>query len=170
MDEPQRSGERSVPRVVVFVCGERLRGDDGVALRAVELLAPEVAAMATIVPLGQLSIEALLDVSESTLVVLADAAFGVEPGRIVTVPLAALAASGGVAGVPFPASTHSLAPDQVVALAAELRGSMPRGSFVGVGAADFGLGKGLSPAVEAALPDYVAALEDAIRFARRRVP
>lgn len=166
---PDLAGPRSDGRVRVLVCGELLRGDDAVAFRAVELLDAEVVEMATVVPVGQLSVESLLDVPESTTIVVADAAFGIEPGRVVTLPLAALAASGGVAGVAFPASTHSLPPDQVVALAAQLRGSMPRGVFVGIGAAQFDFGAGLSHAVEAALPEYVAALEDAIRVARRRM-
>ena len=54
-------------------------------------------------------------------------------------------------------------PDQVVALAAELRGAVPQGVFVGIGGAEFGFGEELSGVVHAALPEYVAALCEAIR-------
>jgi Ni,Fe-hydrogenase maturation factor len=61
------------------------------------------------------------------------------------------------------ASSHSLPPDQVLALAEALRGSLPRGSFVGIGGAEFGFGEGLSAPVAAGLPAFVAALADEIR-------
>jgi hypothetical protein len=50
-----------------------------------------------------------------------------------------------------------------VALAEEMRRSPLRGTFVGIGGAEFGFGEGLSPAVEAALPALAAALSDEIR-------
>jgi hydrogenase maturation protease len=154
-----------VTGVHVLVCGETLRNDDGVAIRAAEMLGDDVRALAEVVVVGQLSLESLLDLPEDATAIVADAAFGIEPGRVVTLPLRALAVSGSMPGVAFPASTHSLPPDQIVALAAELRGSMPRGVFVGIGGADFDFGERLSPAVAAALPAYVAALSEAIRRA-----
>jgi hydrogenase maturation protease len=57
-----------------------------------------------------------------------------------------------------PASSHSLPPDQVLALAEEMRGSALRGVFVGIGGEAFGFGEGLSPAVAAALPAFTAAI------------
>jgi hydrogenase maturation protease len=146
------------PKVCLLVCGERMREDDGVAEAAVELLAEDVRALARIDIVGLLSVEALLDVPEGCGVVVADAANGIEPGRVATIPLERVARDGAV-----PATTHVMPPDQVIALAAELRGAMPRGVFVGVGGAEFGFGDELSPVVRAALPAYVAALSDAIR-------
>lgn len=149
------------PRVRVLVCGERLRGDDAAALLAAEMLPPAVRALAEIHEVEQLSVEALLDVPEGVALVVADAAVGVAAGRIVTLPLEDVARSTG--GGATPASSHSLPLDQVVALAAEMRGSMPRGVFVGIGGAEFGFGERLSPAVAAGLPAFAAALAQAIR-------
>jgi hydrogenase maturation protease len=146
-------------RVRLLVCGETLRRDDGAAEVAATLLPPDVLALTEIVRLGALDPDALLDVPENVALIVADAAIGITPGTVVVLPLAEVAAAGG----PAPASTHSLPPEQVVALAAELRGSMPRGVFAGIGGAEFGYGEGLSPAVAAALPEYVVALVDAIR-------
>ncbi|MGA3058321.1 MAG: hydrogenase maturation protease [Candidatus Limnocylindrales bacterium] len=140
----------------LLVCGERLRGDDAAAILAVEMLPPEVRALAEVRDVGQLTVETLLDVPPGVAVIVADAAVGVAAGRVVTLPLAAVARSTGSAATP--ASSHSLPPDQALALAEELRGSLPRGSFVGIGGAAFGFGEGLSPAVTAGLPAFAAAL------------
>jgi hydrogenase maturation protease len=150
-----------VPTVRLLVCGERLRGDDAAAVLAVEMLPPEVRAVAEIVEVGQLDVEALLDVPEGVAVIVADAAVGVAAGRVVTMPLADVARStGSSAG---PASSHSLPPDQVLALADEIRGSLPRGSFVGIGGAGFGYGDGLSELVATGLPAFASAIAEEIR-------
>jgi hydrogenase maturation protease len=98
--------------------------------------------------------------------IVVDAAIGVAPGQVVTLPLAEIAGTAGDAGAAggvTPASSHSLPPDQVLALAEELRGSPLRGSFVGIGGAEFGFVEGLSPAVVAGLPTFIAALSAEIR-------
>jgi hypothetical protein len=61
-------------------------------------------------------------------------------------------------------------PDQVIALGGALRGSLPAGMFVGIGVAEFGLGEGLSPAVQSGLPAFVDALASAIRDLASPVP
>jgi hydrogenase maturation protease len=155
---PLRPSVRVRPSVRLLVCGERLRGDDGAAIRAVEMLSAEARALACIIEAGQLSVEALLDVPEGVAVVVADAAVGVAPGVVVTLPLDEVARSGGA----VPASSHSLPPDQVLALAAELRGSLPPGSFVGIGGAEFGFGEELSAAVQSGLGAFARALADEI--------
>ena len=146
------------------VCGEGLRGDDGAAIRAAALLPDDVRALADVLEVGQLSVETLLDVPDGAAVIVADAAVGIAAGEIVTLPLAHLArpAARGESGA-VPASSHSLPPDQVVALAGEMRGSPPRGSFVGIGGAEFGFGERLSPAVEAGLPGFAAAIAAEVR-------
>jgi hydrogenase maturation protease len=143
----------------VLVCGERLRGDDGAAVRAAEMLPGSVRALAELLPTGQLSVEAVLEVEEGAAVIVADAAVGAPAGATVVLPLVRVARADGAA----PASSHSLPPSQVLALAAELRGSLPRGVFVGIGGSNFELGEGLSTAVEAGLPAYTAALASEIR-------
>lgn len=146
--------------VRVLACGERLRGDDAAALQAIEKLPADVRALAEIIELGQLSVEALLDTPAGVAVVVADAAVGVATGRIVTLPLESLARRANGA---TPASSHALSPDQVIDLATELRGTPFRGSFVGIGGAEFGFGEGLSPAVAGGLPGFAAAISDEIR-------
>jgi hydrogenase maturation protease len=154
---------RQVLRPVrILVCGERLRRDDGVAPLAVELIPAEVRSASEIVEVRQLSVEALLDLPDGATIVVVDAAVGVAPGEVVTLPLADLAAAAGRSG-PAPASSHSIPPDQVLALAAELRGAAPRGVFVGLGGEDFGFGEGLSGPVAAALPAFAEAIAEAIR-------
>ena len=64
---------------------------------------------------------------------------------------------------PVPASSHSLPPDQIVALAKEMAGALPSGVFVAIGARSFTLGGGLSAEVRAGLPDFAAAIEREIR-------
>lgn len=141
-----------------------MRGDDAAALLAAEALPADVRSLAEIVEIGQLSVEALLDLPEGTALVVADAALGVVPGVVVTLSLERVAAGGGRgAPVATPASSHSLAPDQVLALAAEVRGAMPRGVFVGIGGAEFGFGQAPSGPVAAGLAVFTATLADEIR-------
>ena len=146
--------------VRVLVCGQLLRGDDGAALLAAEGLRTDQRGLAEIVEVEQVSVEALLDCPEGTAVIVADATVGVDAGKVVVVPLAEIAARASEVA---PASTHSLPPDQVVAVAEEMRGSPFRGVFVGIGASDFRFGEALSPAVVAGLPAFTAALARQIK-------
>jgi hydrogenase maturation protease len=151
----------SSPKTVrVLACGERLRGDDAVGPLAAELLPAQVRSLADVLEIGQMTVESLIDVPEEVALIVVDAAVGVAVGQVVLLPLADVARRRLGAA---PASSHSLPPDQVVALAEEMRRSSLRGTFVGIGGAEFGFGEGLSPAVEAALPDLVAALSGEIR-------
>ncbi len=145
--------------VRVLLCGERFRRDDGAAVLAAASLDRAPLALAAIAEVGWLSVEALLDVPEGAAVILADAAVGVAAGQVVVVSLAEIARRGPGA---TPASSHSLPPDQVLALAGELRGSPLRGVFVGIGGTEFGFGDELSPAVAAGLPAFTAALAQEI--------
>jgi hydrogenase maturation protease len=148
-------------RVHVLICGEPLRGDDAAAPLAAEMLPPDVLALATITELGQLGVEALLNVPADAAVVVADAAVGIPAGRIVVLPLEDVARPAGSGA--SPASSHTLPPDQVLALADEMRGSPLRGTFVGIGGAEFRFGEPPSEEVAAALPAFAAALADEIR-------
>lgn len=142
-------------RVVILVCGEPERGDDAVAFIAVDELPDAIRALADLVRVGQLAVEHLLDVPDGAACVVVDAAVGVAPGEVVAIPLAAIAerSSGG-----SPRSSHTLPPDQVIALAAALRGHPPDGIFVGIGGESFGPGASLSPAVRSGLPLLVERL------------
>jgi hydrogenase maturation protease len=154
--------ERTDPkRVCVLVCGERLRGDDAAAVLAAEMLPADVLALAEVIEVGLLSVEAVLDVPAGLALVVADTAIGMAAGEVVVLPLENVARSTG-SGATL-ASSHSLPPDQVLALAEALRGPLPRGVFVGIGGAEFGFGEGLSQTVAAGLPGFVAVLADEIR-------
>jgi hydrogenase maturation protease len=148
------------PHVRVLVCGEPLRGDDGAAVLAAAGLTAEVRALAEVFEVGQLSLTAMLDVPEGAAVIVADAAVGVAAGEVVVLPLGEIVQR--VSGA-APASSHSLPPDQVLAVAGEMRGAPFSGVFVGIGAVEFGFGEELSPEVAAALPAFTAALEAEIR-------
>jgi hydrogenase maturation protease len=145
--------------VVVLVCGERERGDDGVAFAAVAALPADVLRLADVRPCGQLEVDDLLAVPEGAACVVVDAAVGVAPGEVVVISLAAIAAqaAGGA-----PRSSHTLPPDQAIGLAAALRGAPPAGVFVGIGGVDFSLGAGFSAAVAAGLPTLVARLAEEV--------
>ncbi len=155
-------------RVVVLVCGEPERGDDAAALAAVEALPAPIAARAAIVRVGQLEVDHLLDVPHGAGCIVVDAAVGVAPGDVVVIPLADIADRSAAGS---PRSSHALPPDQVIALAAALRGGPPAGVFVGIGGAAFGLGAGLSPAVRSGLPLLVETLaREVVRLVAETLP
>ncbi len=145
--------------VVVLVCGERLRRDDGAALLAAEGLDPGTVALAEISEIGQLSVDALLEVPLGAPLIVADAAVGIAAGQVVVLPLAEIVGRAAAT----PASSHSLPPDQVLALAEEMRGAPLDGVFVGIGGAEFSFGEELSEPVAAALPTFSAAMASEIR-------
>lgn len=146
-------GERS--RVVVFACGDPLRGDDSVAPLAVRGLPPETLAQADVKLVGALEPEYLRDLPAGVRAVIVDAVVGPAPGQIVTMDLAEM--SGRAAAV-VTVSSHQLPVDKVVALAQLLRDEPVQGRFVGVGIESVSIGVELSEAVVAALP----ALRDAV--------
>ena len=147
--------------VYVLICGEQLRRDDGAAVVAARLLPRDAVALARLSEIGQLSLEALLDAPADEAVIVADSAVGIPAGTVVVLPLQAVARSMGSGA--NPASSHALPPDQLLALADEMRGTQLRGAFVGIGGADFGFGEGLSDAVAAALPEFATAIASEIR-------
>jgi hydrogenase maturation protease len=150
-------------RVLVIGYGNALRTDDGVGWHAARLLAgdPRLADV-VVVAEHQLTPELAFDLSLASLVVLLDATTETPPGtvtvRSITEPGAA---AGGDAGVPPGASSHHVDPELLLVLARQLYGSAPEAVVVSVGVSEMGLGEGLTPAVEAALPavaDIVARL------------
>jgi hydrogenase maturation protease len=146
------AGTTAAARLRLLVCGEPARGDDAAAFAAVTAMPSAVRDRVDVVSCGQLQVDHLLDVPAGAPCIVLDAAVGVPPGEVVMLSLADVAArrSGSA-----PRSSHTLAPDQVIALAATLRGAPPAGVFIGIGGADFALGAELSPAVLAGLPRLV---------------
>jgi hydrogenase maturation protease len=148
-------GGASAGRLPLLVCGEPARGDDAVAFAAVAALPAIALDRVEVVPCGQLEVDHLLDVPAGMPCIVVDAAVGVAPGEIVVLSLADVGARRDRGA---PRSSHTLRPDQAIALAATLRGAPPAGVFVGIGGVDFTLGADLSPVVRAGLPRLVERL------------
>lgn len=152
------------PTVRLLVCGGADRGDDGAALVAVAtllpILAPELLGVLDVRRCGQLQVDDLVDVPHDMAAIVVDAAVGITPGSVAIVPLDALVARRDG---PAPHSSHALPVDQVVAIAAAIRGRLPAGSFVGIGGRRFSFGQVLSRPVRAGLPAFRTAIEEEIR-------
>ncbi len=130
-------------------------------------------------PVGALEPEHLLDLGDAACIV-ADCVVGIPPGEVVVRTLAELLPAtperpGGPdlgdgppgSGTPrmTARSTHLLPLPDVLALVALVRPGLPHGVFVGIGGAEFGLGRPLSAHVELALPafgDAIAAQAEAL--------
>jgi hydrogenase maturation protease len=137
------------PSVRLLVCGNADRGDDGAALSAVATLLPSLpAAMLERLEVrrcGHLRPEDLLDVRPGEVCILVDAAMGLAPGHVVTMPLGTVT---GDTTTPTPRSSHERPIDGVLDEARERRpGGLPEGTFVGIGGRRFGYGRPLSRSV-----------------------
>ena len=152
--------------MLVLGFGNTLRRDDGVGVRAAELLAAEPRLTGEGVEVRaayQLLPEMALDFGAVTLVVLVDADMRGLPGAIEVLPIGPRApASDADARAEPGASSHHVGGGELLALAAELTGHRPDAVHVGIGVADTELGEGLSPAVEAALPRVVRVVADLV--------
>jgi len=92
---PLMSQERLVPaylvrensRIVVFACGDPLRGDDSVAPLACKALPPETLAKADVKLIGAMEVEYLRDLPKGVRAVIVDAVVGPPPGEIVEMDL-----------------------------------------------------------------------------------
>lgn len=144
-------------RVLVVGYGNPLCGDDGAGPAIAERLGlDERLQGADIRAHHQLTPELAGDIADASLVVLVDAADGLEPGEIAVrrVDPAAVTSTW----------SHHVDPVGLVGLAFELWGAAPPVFTVCVGAASMEVGDGLSPAVAAAVPgavDAVAAIVEA---------
>jgi hydrogenase maturation protease len=147
------------PTVRLLVCGAAERGDDGAALVAVAtllpILPPALLGVLEIRRCGQLQVDDLVDVPHDMAAIVLDAAVGIGPGTVAVVPLESL---GSRTDGPAPHSSHALPVQQVVAIAAAIRGRLPVGSFVGIGGRRFSFGEVLSRPVRAGLPAFREAI------------
>jgi hydrogenase maturation protease len=148
------------PILRLLVCGNADRGDDGAALRAVAhflpRLEPAVLERIEVRRCQQLDPLDLIDVPEGEACVILDTVVGVPAGRVVALPLVDLATRNGRV---TPRSSHALPIDQVLGVAAAVRGSLPAGMFVGIGGKWFGFGEVFSRAVRDAIPELEGAAE-----------
>lgn len=148
--------------VEVLVCGSPDRGDDGAPIAASGLILGRLPSDAVVRVVGQLDVDDLLSVPPGAGVVIVDAATGIDPGRIVDLPLTGLIGQDVVQ----PRSSHALTLPEVVGLAEMLRGRPLRGRVVAIGGTRFGLGKPFSPTVASALQTLADAIVAAIDEAR----
>ncbi len=153
------------PRVRVIACGAVDRGDDSVAHLALdhvlEASSAAVRGRLDVRHRAELDIVDLTDVPAGTTCLVLDAAVGIAPGTVFSLPLASLVHPDGTTGGPLPHSSHTLPVDLVLALATTL-GRLPAGAFVGIGGSYFGLGADVSAPVAAALPAFEALIADEI--------
>ena len=154
------------PRPVrLLVCGNPDRGDDGAPLEAVAGLLPglppHLLADLDIRRCEQLEIEDLIELPDGCACVVVDAALGIAPGSVVTIPLTDVPARDAASG-PVPRSSHVLPIGQLVAIAEIMRGAPLVGSLVAVGGGAFGFGPGLGDPVRQALPGLREAIEAAL--------
>jgi len=151
------------PELRILVCGTADRGDDGAALMAISHLLPElpdeVRGRLEIRRCRQLDATDVMDVGDGVACVVIDTVIGVEPGAVVTMALTELARRpGGVA----PRSSHALSVDDALLVAEACRGSLPAGTFVGIGGKWFGYGERFSRAVKAGIPEFSVAIRRSI--------
>jgi len=146
-----------VPRVRIVGCGNPDAGDDGAGLVAVDRVRALVPSDVEVVTAPTaLHVLDLLEGADNVLLVdaMRTTAGGRDPGEVVRTP-------SGADGLPMALrsslSSHGLGLAEAVGLAAAL-GPVPNVVFLGVEVGDVRAGRGLSPAVEAALPALVEAI------------
>ncbi len=156
---PPTAGRLLPPSIRLFVCGSADRGDDGAALVAVAGLLPTlpraVLDRVEVRRCNQLAVEDLVAVPSGMATVLVDAAVGIAPGQVIVLPLDRVARQRSG---PAPHSSHALPADVAIRLAADLRGNVPAGSFVGIGGRSFAFGRPLSRPVRSGLGRFRRAL------------
>ncbi|HEX2627030.1 MAG TPA: hypothetical protein VHL56_09015 [Candidatus Limnocylindrales bacterium] len=150
------------PTIRLLVCGTADRGDDGAALHVVASLlprlAPELRQRLEVRRCPQLDAVDLIDVAPGEGCVVLDTVVGIEPGTVVEIPLDELVTRTGIA----PRSSHALPIDQVLGITMAVRGSVPEGTFVGIGGKWFGFGQVQSRALRQGMPAFERAVEAAI--------
>src|SRR5512134_2072599 len=139
------SGFLPDPIIRIIVCGNADRGDDGLALVALARLLPvlprDLMTQVQIRRSVELRVEDLLDLRPGVSCLLLDAVAGIEPGRVVSLPLTDLLERPAFT----PRSSHELPIELVVGLAGIIRETPVPGMFVGLGGHGFDLGTTLSP-------------------------
>ena len=136
--------------------GNRLRADDGLGWRAIDLLKDDRrVAGARLLARHQLTPELAADFAGATLVVLIDADAGAPPGQVTVRQVVASTAGG-------PLLSHHIDPSSLAALSHELYGRLPAVYVVGVGALSLGEGDRLSLEVEAAMPRLLETVSEIV--------
>jgi hydrogenase maturation protease len=136
-------------RLLIIGYGNRLRRDDGVGIRAAELLRERlVNADVEILGVAQLTPELTEAVSRAQQVIFIDAAVDGAAGQIRRREIAPSAA-----GSRF---THQMTPEALLAGAAALYGASPPGVLYSISGESFEYGESLTSAVERAVEELVS--------------
>lgn len=145
----------SLPLVIGY--GNPLRADDGFGWQVAQQLAATLPAnAATVLAVHQLTPELADEIGRASLVVFVDVHADGQAGQLVVRALGADA--------DLPASfSHDVDAQAVLSLTQTLYGTCPPSVMLSVGGDDFGYGVGLSPLVEARLPDVLARVTDMVR-------
>lgn len=142
---------------LVIGCGNPLRTDDGLGLRAAE-------ALAEVLPAGQCEILAIHQLTPelSEQIALADKVVFIDASANPNGQKAGLIERQAVEGeiARSAAFSHQVSPTSLVELAGRLYGRRPEAVLFTVRAASFDLGEGLTPLVQAALPELVNRVRD----------
>ena len=145
--------------------GNLLREDDGVGWRVVQEiengqivgdLQSLVNCQLSMIATHQLLPELAEDVSGAELVIFVDASVAGEPGEVMVREITPIAQEMG-------AFTHHFDPAGLLGYARDLYGRFPPAYLVTITAVKLGYGEGLSPTIEASLPDILHQIEALIR-------
>jgi len=165
------AGIKPRPPIRLLVCGNVDRGDDGAAIWAASHLlpgsAPEDLPGIDVERCPQLDIEHLLDGGRGAQMLIVDTAIGIAAGRVVTLTFDELLARARKA---TPHSSHAMPIDQAIGVARELSETPVDGIFVGIGAADLGLGRSLSRPVREGMGEFVVAIQKALMRLSSQAP
>jgi hydrogenase maturation protease len=147
-------------RAIVLACGNSLRSDDGVGLRIAEELRNELGdSQAEISCSHQWTPELAEKISKVDVAVFVDASATLAPGQVQVRNIAPGSEKMG-------ATTHSINPERLLALAQSLYSSVPeRAYLLTIGGESFDPGEELSPLVCAAIPVATARIKSLLKDA-----
>jgi len=149
---------RPQPQVLIVAFGNPLRGDDGLAWRTADLLEEKLPPV-RIQRLHQLAPEIAEDLSQCRSVIFVDASASGGPGEIQVRELTGGECRSAEDLICF----HQFSPAAVLAMASKLYGARPRAFVATLSGQNFDHCESLSPPVEAAIPAFVARIEEVIR-------
>jgi hydrogenase maturation protease len=148
-------------RCLILSCGNSLRGDDGLGLWLANWSENRFRADSAVrvISRQQWTPELAEDIARAPSVLFVDCSVAAPPGSIQLVPVAPGADDSALA-------THHLGAPQLLALAIELYGALPRAAFLlTIGAGATTLGEEFSEPVRAALPEACKLIEDVVQKA-----
>lgn len=139
------------PTLVIGI-GNTLRGDDGVGFRVAEQLVESQPPHVYVIATHQLLPEHADDIRHARQVIFVDAATTLPPGYVLQKPMQRCANAQR--------SMHHMSPEQLLWMSHTLFDAAPAAWLITVGAEQFDTVEALSPAVERALPEVAALLDE----------